>query len=104
MKHILIIGGVIVIGGITFAISQFENKTIVENTATTTPVVETVELYPEEVLKDAQEAQNRVLRRFDLEQDKLRIEEEKSAKMAEYDALMLDLDSQIEGIDEKLSF
>ena len=93
------------IGGLAVVVPRLGTTTY-ESTATSTIDVvieaEIEETYPEDVLQDALEAQKRVLRVFDLEQDRTHILEEMEAKKAEYELYVKEQSEAVDSIDKEL--
>ena len=107
MKRILIGITILGVGGaLVFNVVQGNRSDYVAGTATSTSEVaieEEVEAtYPDEVLQSAQEAENAVLRAWELEQDRLRIVGEMEAKKAEYDLYVKEQSGMIDSIDKEL--
>jgi len=102
MKYILI--GMLILG-VGGGVALMSNKTTYDapQTATSTPeVVEVEETYPDEVLMQAQEAENAVLRAYELEQDRMSIVEEVEAKKASHALYLAEQQERIDTIDKEL--
>ena len=94
-----------IVGGI--ALYNVNNTTSYEaQTSTSTAVVveEVDETYPDDVLKEAQEAQNRVLKRFKTEQQIIDVDAKIEAQNALHKAKLLELENQKETLEKELSF
>ena len=107
MKRILILVTIIGVGGLLAYNVVQGNKKVEYVADTASSIIEEIvvveeESYPDKVLQDAQDAQNAVLRAYELEQDRMSIVEEMAAKKAEYDLYIAEQNEAITSIDKEL--
>lgn len=102
MKTILIATGLVIVMGVAIQVTNDWNVTeVINETATTTEAV-VEEEYPEEWLREAEEAAQSVLRRKKLENELDSVKQEKTSLRAEFDASDAILDARIEELEKEL--